>query len=195
MKKNAFTLIELLLGLVIVGVIAALTIPNVMDYLNRRILASQVKDNITEMYTLITEQLTDNKTTDLTVTAFANPASLITHFDVSPQAPASWPAYRTLEGEEASVTPGGSTVLLKNGTMLSYSYDGDNKIGTFTIDTNGIEAPNIAGRDLFQYDINLQTRKITVPDESQDTALSNCRSGTSQSCLTYLMLNDWKMDY
>ena len=51
-KKIAFTLIELLLALGIVGAIAALSAPSIMDNINRRVLTSQLK-NITNDITFL----------------------------------------------------------------------------------------------------------------------------------------------
>ena len=46
-NKKAFTLTELLLALAVVGAVAALSIPALLENINRKVLASQLKNNST----------------------------------------------------------------------------------------------------------------------------------------------------
>ena len=45
-NKKAFTLTELLLALAVVGAVAALSIPALLENINRKVLASQLKNTV-----------------------------------------------------------------------------------------------------------------------------------------------------
>ena len=57
LKKKAFTLSELLIALAIVGAIAALAIPAIIEDMNRRILANQLKNLSLIIQNLACDQL------------------------------------------------------------------------------------------------------------------------------------------
>ena len=65
---------------------------------------------------------------------------------------------------------------------------------TVIIDINGSEAPNIVGRDLFEFTIS-NTGKLPTTTSSLSTLKTNCQNGNASSCFTYVMANGWKMDY
>ena len=77
LNKKAFTLSELLIALAIVGAIAALAIPSVIEDMNRRVLANQLKNVSLSIQQLIGEQLIHNKTQNLKYTDFASPTNLL----------------------------------------------------------------------------------------------------------------------
>lgn len=72
------------------------------------------------------------------------------------------------------------------------------------IDTNGPEAPNISGRDLFRFfiynDYTIDEVNPSLADEDKTTARENfsetCLTSTNGSgCFSRIYANDWKMDY
>lgn len=72
------------------------------------------------------------------------------------------------------------------------------------IDTNGPEAPNISGRDLFRFfiynDYTIDEVNPSLADEDKATARENfsetCLTSTNGSgCFSRIYANDWKMDY
>ena len=75
--KKAFTLTELLIALAIVGALAALAIPSLVEDINRKLLISQLKNTVVMVQDFIDRQLVDNKTQSLENTAFSNATTLM----------------------------------------------------------------------------------------------------------------------
>ena len=61
-NKKAFTLTELLLALAVVGAVAALSIPALLENINRKVLASQLKNTVLTIQKLADDQLIIKKT-------------------------------------------------------------------------------------------------------------------------------------
>ncbi len=279
MKKKAFTLIELLLALGIVGAIAALTAPSIMGNINRRVLASQLKNITHDITFLIDEQLLNNNSKVIGNTDFKTPDGFFSHFEITKSCEVAegetsdcWgESYKRLSNmSEVDITlpAEGKSVKLKNGAVLSYSYGTTEfdikanpewqlkfdpsdikyrpitsfkllptyaavlKQPTYTpvtsltpeltaqpwqkfdptlvtpelkyqlawtgatviVDINGAEAPNIVGRDLFEFTIS-NTGKLPTTTSSLASLKTNCQNGNASSCFTYVMANGWKMDY
>ena len=74
-------------------------------------------------------------------------------------------------------------------------------IGSFVIvDVNGIEAPNIAGRDFFSFYLlpngkiaENNTGDITIADQCETGAANN--GGTAKGCFSRIVKDGWKMNY
>lgn len=188
-KKSlfGFTITELLIALTIIGAIAGLTIPSLMENLQKKLLITQLKSTIGAVQQLANNQLIYYKTKDLLETDFADPAKLLIekNFPIVKQcgsAKECWSEkYKKISDMAVSdrVTSEnadtGKTVILKNGSILTYtqgenlstSYpeiknsDGDKVIGMFRIDVNGADKPNIIGRDVFWF---LITKKGKIVD-------------------------------
>ena len=84
-NKQAFTLAELLIAMGIIGAIAALAVPNLYNDINNRLLISQLKNTMTMIQQLEIEQLVNNKTKDLSETAFESAGTLFSasNFDIA----------------------------------------------------------------------------------------------------------------
>ena len=67
LRKKAFTLTELLIALSIVGAIAALSIPALIEDVNRRLLVNQLKNTVVTVQQLVDQQLIENNTKNLQV--------------------------------------------------------------------------------------------------------------------------------
>lgn len=188
-KKSlfGFTLTELLIALTIIGAIAGLTIPSLMENLQKKLLITQLKSTIGAVQQLANNQLIYYKTKNLLETDFADPTKLLLekNFPIVKQcstAKECWSEkYKKISDMAVSdrVTSEnadtGKTVILKNGSILTYTQgtnltttypeinnsDGDKVIGMFRIDVNGADKPNIIGRDVFWF---LITKKGKIVD-------------------------------
>ena len=80
-KLKAFTLTELLVALGIIGAIAALSIPSLMNAINNRMMATQIKSNVTAIQQLISDQLVLHKTKTLEDTDIASATTFYSNFD------------------------------------------------------------------------------------------------------------------
>ncbi len=279
-KKIAFTLIELLLALGIVGAIAALSAPSIMDNINRRVLTSQLKNITNDITFLLDEQLLNNNTKVLANTDFSTPDRFFSHFEVGKtceitegQTSDCWAeSYKKLSNmSEVDITipAEGKSVKLENGVVINYSFgtsefelnkypdwqlkfDPEDVVykkltfrllpayaavnlqpayktpsvtlepelqaqpwqkydptlvvspdklyqlawtgGTVIVDINGTDAPNIVGRDLFEFTIS-NTGKLPSISSNLSSLKTSCRNGNASSCFNYVMANGWKMDY
>lgn len=219
-KKSlfGFTLTELLIALTIIGAIAGLTIPSLMENLQKKLLITQLKSTIGAVQQLANNQLIYYKTKNLLETDFADPTKLLQekNFPIVKQcstAAACWSEkYKKLSdmGVTTRVTEGNpKSVILKNGAILSYSNatgypvlsNEDQAIGIFYVDVNGGDKPNIIGRDVFWF---LMTKKGKIMnynqamnlDYNESSAITNCKNAnTITGCISVIMENNWTMPY
>ena len=211
-NKKAFTLTELLVALCIVGAIAALSIPSLLNNINNKMLAAQIKSFVGSIEDLAGEQLVDNKTQDLSDTDFATPSSLLSgdNFDIAKTCSSAkdcWTeTYRRLyDNAETSYSGYGTvSVVLKNGMIVSYELGGLGgtyleAFGTFYVDVNGNDGPNIIGRDYFWVGISKKGQIINwssyFTDDSMITACKKPEELEPVFCIMALMNNNWKMPY
>ncbi|MBR6721988.1 type II secretion system protein [bacterium] len=217
LNKKAFTLSELLIALAIVGAIAALSIPAVVEDMNRRILASQLKNVSLSIQQLAGEQLVKNRTKRLKYTDFATPATLLgaSNFEIADNCTTKSncvaSTYSRINGENATFPANYVTRKLKNGVTIAYNLstntsitgDPDDKpFGIFYVDLNGVDHPNILGRDLFAFRISEKGRIFdgTGNNAQNDTNLKNwcvgqASSGYYTTCYTLVERNNWKITY
>jgi len=233
-KNKAFTLTELLLALGIVGTIAALSIPTLMKNINNRIMATKLKSNIQDLQVVTAEQVTKLTNAGIPVrrtladTDFATPANLLTssNFSIDYQKCSStstvcWSEYRNLNGAEYKISENlkatGGAVKLRNGAYIYYeTTPNSDTFGHFIIDLNGFEAPNIVGRDLFEFYMTktgeLQHYSIPNPEEGEEideeqaeleamdradynSQLDHCKDGNPASCFYIVQRDNWELKY
>ena len=212
--KKGFTLSELLLSLIIVGVIAVLTIPVLLNNVSNKTFATQVKNMSAIIEQLAQDELLTNKTRDLSDTDFGDPEELLTekHFAIVKSCSSAdsltdcWKtgggdaevSYKNLNNDAYAITAG-DTVVLKNGVMLKYTLtaDSDKTIGMFVFDVNGNDKPNILGRDLFGFLITPKGQLVDASVNSNNAnKIDSCKSGDDVSwCYGALVENGWKIDY
>lgn len=206
-KKFGFTLTELLIALTIIGAVAALSIPSMMENLNKKQMVTQLKSTVSSIQTLAGNQLAIKKSRTLKDTDFADPAKLLQekNFQIAKfcdSAADCWAdKYRQIgDMDQAIAYPpnGGVNVVLKNGIVLNYSYVTDS--GRFVIDLNGKDKPNIVGRDLFDFGISDEGKIIDQYQSSgeeynQATSINDCKFGLATYCFTEVIRNNWTMTY
>jgi prepilin-type N-terminal cleavage/methylation domain-containing protein len=210
-KVKAFTLTELLIALAIIGAIAAMAIPSVVNNLQRKILSTTLKNFTTEIQQLIINEMITNKTKNLMDTDFATPETLLTsnNFEISKSCTGTGCidyTLKTLNNTTSSLSITDNGAMLKNGVVFLYKTEnntnsedaGDPVISRILVDVNGNDKPNIIGRDFFEMHIT-QSGKITNATNntsSSTTSLaSSCKDGTPSDCFMYLLKNSWNMDY
>ena len=213
--KKAFTLSEVLLALALVGIIAAMVIPGTMHHANQKMLTAQIKNTVVALQDMAQEQISASSTKMLVDTDFVSADALLTsgNFDIARKCTDTdicWAdAYKTLSSSSVSVSQAG--ILLKNGVAINYEiienpddnpYSDTNTkehyYGTFFVDVNGVDKPNLLGRDLFIFKITDKGRigGNLANENSKDDLKTACRNGSDTSaCHTYLELNGWNMDY
>lgn len=212
LRKKAFTLSELLIALAIVGAISALAIPSIVEDMNRRMLANQLKNLSLTIQNLAGEQLINNKTQTLDNTDFKSPTALLSSSnfaivdDCSDRSKCVVNNYATIDGYTRAF-PNYTTRKLKNGVTIAYTLSDialedpdDRGYGLFYVDLNGIDKPNIIGRDHFVFRISKKGRMVdgTGNNNTSDATLkSYCKDGrnTPTACYTLVERSNWKINF
>ena len=219
MKKQAFTLSEVLITMSIIGIVAALTVPNLVNNYQKEAQAIQIRKAVNEMTNAVDMLITEEGKTKFSQTsAITNKRHdngqtidgisefINKHFKVAATTGCFAGSYKSISGTSSAFSCNvNSTFLLSNGNALCITKDGS-QLHVY-IDTNGQDKPNISGRDLFAYYINSQGQIVgdngssgsstneygySTGDESGDTC-TNSTKGIG--CLNKLMGSNWKMNY
>ena len=223
-RRYAFTLTELLMALTIVGVLAVLTVPILINNFQNRLFATQIKNFSAEIEQFAQDQLITHKTRDLMDTDFGEPSKLLTdgHFSIVKICTAEdslkdcWKTeaegkdkvkYKYLYNRVAGVNSG-LTVILKNGLMFRYQINtiGGKKYARILVDVNGTDKPNICGRDLFGFYMDSKGHIVGIPigePYEYSVLLNSCKTSSNKTsiytgayyCYSALVNNNWKMDY
>lgn len=167
-SANAFTLSEVLLVLTIIGVVAALTIPTLLQ----KISDDQYKAAWKKAYSALS-QATNRLVADnngslkwICTTGYHNcfANAYQTYFNVVKTCSSATPegcwhnanSWQSLDGTLRTAVPAQPGFVLNNGTLILFAYNDTNcnsgvekKCGDFWIDVNGFKNPNTIGKDIF----------------------------------------------
>lgn len=178
-KKKGFTLAEVLITLSIIGVVSALTLPNLNSGYSKQVTATQLSkaintlENANALTLLNQPTLTGDSYYDAirnsikaTERMKANKpeAKLYKKFDGSDGGITTNPekdvVFDTKDGMTFIQTSPGTTEAGNNTITLPEMYSG--RYYTIYVDINGsAKAPNAVGKDLFQ--LNVDTQGIVIP--------------------------------
>lgn len=214
-KLKAFTLAEILITMGIVGVIAALTVPDLVSDYQNKAMAVKARKSFNEIEEALDLMLTDEgKNTLRTSSLYTRDdgvAYFATHYlkTISSANGFSTDKYYPLEERKAQEAKGddepaisatkpenfscdGSTYVLADSTAICLSLNSSITGGLkITMDTNGKEPPNTGGRDMFSFIINNNATIIKSKEQSENCHYQPFGGG----CIPRLMENNWKMDY
>ena len=203
----------MLLSLTIVGVIAVVTVPVIVGNVQKKIFATQVKNFAETVQQIAQQELIRNHTRDLSNTDFANPEKLMSekHFAVKKIcAPANaysecWKKviHKTLSKHADPITGAASTIILTNGVIMRYQLDNSlDAVGKFTFDVNGIDKPNIWGRDAFAFYVTPKGHVIDYYQYAKNNVnlarkINDCKTLAYSylRCYGALRDNNWEMKY
>lgn len=178
MKKTlAFTLAEVLITLVIIGVVAAITVPTLIANSNDQAIRSALRKNYSVLQQATERYYVDNgehlsMETNFSEDFFFKYFSLAQNCTISGcnfGEDIKYKNYAGFEMDEYSGITERSGVMLADGTFISYlyqnKYNGEDKYVAVTskergltilVDVNGAKKPNTYGKDLFKFDIILE---------------------------------------
>lgn len=219
MKKNAFTLAEVLITLAIVGVVAAVSLPTLNTNVQKQGLSSQIAKfynqytKAIEMYKVDNEldNLPDSFDADAFVRKYFKVTQKCSRQGNSGGATAECFAdkYKSLEGENSILgsdvyTMSGSSYMLADGAVMDLSYDGR----TITFDVNGKKGPNIIGYDMHKFfvyddgsiDVVTPQMRMNNPEDVKTTiaqSFESCKKGDTYDggCFGHLLRNGFRFDY
>lgn len=211
----AFTLAEVLITLGIIGVVAALTIPVLMNTYDKLQTVSKVKKAYSAMSQAIKLSEADNgpnttwdwgdTTNDNVRTSFLKyfaPYLRIAQYCESysdcgySEAAPFYEPNGTSEGTNLVYRPMRTTVLLNDGSLLLVmAFHGasvpDHNI---YIDINGPQKPNVLGKDVFLFYLYTNAFMPVAYDQGYPYVQSNCSaSGVGETCAAKLMMDGWQM--
>lgn len=220
-KLKAFTLTELLIALGIIGAIAALSIPSLMNAINNRMMVTQLKSNITAIQQLASDSLVTSSSRSLEDTDFSDPAKLLTEGNFAIQKKCPNPAadcwktraatnpvtyYSFTKTKYGIAGANYPSIILKNGAVVGYNTvdeaitgtTEDRVIGEFCFDINGSDYPNIPGRDYFCAKVTKKGRIIDLnnPNITTETKIQQCKAGAGANfCFGAIVDSGWTMPY
>ncbi len=172
-KHNAFTLAETLITLVIIGVVAALTVPNLIIKHQKEETVTRLKKNYSVLSQAINKAIAENgpisswdvpDTTNESrenyinkyLTPYLNLEKYCTAAQRSKCRPLKTGYVQSLSGQNAIWFDGPAFVLL-DGTIVAFHFDYG--FGIFA-DINGNKGPNYIGRDIFVLRLNSTKNRL-----------------------------------
>jgi len=225
MKKKAFTLAEVLITLGIIGVVAALTIPTLVQRNTNETHVQQLKKTYATLMQAAQTALEENNVTNLRETELGNPDGnqgpktfLNKYFKVAidcdnKMEPCFAQSYKNINGDVVGfpISDREGCVSLSDGTAICIleamgksMYDewaeihGWHKWIRVFIDVNGPKGPNINGRDFFYvelYDDGKVGESYVMQKYHIDYRRENCSYTSYGSCFSVIVADGWKMDY
>lgn len=211
----AFTLSEVLLTLGIIGVVAALTIPNLVENYQKNQTAIQLKkvysmfENAEKMaevdYGPSTSWDYTLSVSDFMQTYYKTYLKLLKESQTNDDNNLFGKTinYTNINGDAVSYVNFGYRAILADGTIIRVSKNGQFII--LSADINGIKGPNKLGRDVFDFELmwdgpkKLVTHVLSIINPSnRSTYLTTCKNsaytgGSPSWCAAIIQYDDWQI--
>ncbi|MBP3924898.1 type II secretion system protein [bacterium] len=188
-KRYAFTLAEVLITLGIIGIVAAMTLPTLINKINNKHLEVAFKKTYSELSQVVQKIAADNGGTlegTLEDNSHQSVQRLLMKYmkhvkicDINPSNPHNcFAKYTYRDGTPIySTEVWDGTMILPSGAILSINSVNSNcesrselkyPIGCFRlrVDTNGLKRPNVLGRDVFDFYV---TKDRLIPRGAPET--------------------------
>lgn len=231
--KKGFTLSEVLITLGIVGTIAALTIPAVVSNYKKKVYVTQLKKTYNQIYDAAHAIINDESANNYYATSAGiaqdndsencktGPCYLLNnYFNVAKKNCQAddgkeskhnicFPAdYKSLSGTNLGKTLSGYCIQTTNGVTICMAHNTGNHVTSVAVDVNGLDEPNMVGRDVFSMDIK-QDGSISdyssgsnelgsYGEDSENCGKRNADEGlysAAAGCLNKVIEDGWQMTY
>jgi len=207
--KKGFTLAEVLVTLGIIGVVAALTIPTLVQNHKKHVYVNQLKKTYSAVSQGLAKALVDNNASTLVETRLFNNGSAIPFFQQyfktalicnkgNLSACIDEHGYMSIDGNENHpILRGGYTdcAVLSDGAIVCILADFINSnIENLFIDINGKKKPNVAGRDYFALMIKNDGTIDTVID-GDGHGHYDFSNIDEYNAFSKIMYDGWQMKY
>ena len=211
--KKGFTLAEVLITLGVIGVVAALTLPNVLQNFRERTYVASLQKAYNSVSNAVVGLMAAEQVDDLGQSSLANQEGLdkflYKYLKVVKDCGTSTGdcingSYETVERTSSyspyNIAPqySGSMhcVVLDSGAGVCASpYSTYFESAIFMIDTNATKGPNINGRDFWVLIANADGRVGGSANLASYAPSPGLCSGYSYTCASYVMANGWQMKY
>lgn len=217
-KKDGFTLSEVLITLAVVGTLAVMVLPGLIKDANNKAMVTLLQSTLSNISSAIQTEVVNTRTNNLDDTdIIKNPEAFFKKYmDVkrvctnanpcmytSTNSDSKYKNYNTLNGGTISASSYNTTILLNTGVAVGVQGN------TIAIDLNGLSDPNTVGIDRWIFDIQKKTDLNANPpthagemggresykNASKATLKSNCRGGIAPACYTLLERSGFDPDY
>ena len=181
-NKNGFTLAEVLLSIVIIGVIAVLTIPSLLKNTQEKARMALLKGTVANLSNAVQAEITRHRTTEIPSTdIYKNPQTFLERFELAKSGTPFATSYSDAKETEDVLIPdnnseGQYSVLLKNGVGLGIVNDKENSTTSVVIDLTGSDKPNMVGADYYILKIEWYEDVKSWGDDT--TGIQNYNSST-----------------
>ena len=210
-KKSAFTLAEVLITLGIIGVVAAMTLPTVIQNYQKQETVTRLKSTYSVLNQVYKISIAENgepenwvPVGEISVEEYFNkyfkPYIKIlkmceTYKDCGYKTQTPW---IMLDGSQSQTAIGKYdnwvTCVLPNGTVILYmSFINENQAETThtIVDLNGAKGPNRFGRDVFRFD---RIKNIGfVPSGYNSTNIDCTKTTSGAGCAAKIMKDNWQI--
>jgi prepilin-type N-terminal cleavage/methylation domain-containing protein len=179
-KKAAFTLAEVMITLGIIGVVAAMTIPNLMNEYREQVWGTTLKKNYSTMVTMCERMLAEENVSNANETKLY--AALVAQNSTNIQTALS--QYLKLKNPAAWYSGFGYTshssyrYTAPDGAFVYITYYNSSYPFYISIDVNANEMPNTVGQDRFAYMLD---RKCNYQHAISNTFTENFRNVTNNN--------------
>ena len=219
--KNAFTLSEVLITLGIIGVVAALSLPSLINWYNKNVTLERLKKfysvikqanllvmeeaGCSEMGFSFTDYSADNSYKQF-YNYYAKYLNIAKNCRTNAKNGGCFPSqYYYLNKQEVPSTSTGAYAAfgLADGTSLRVEATGapDNQHIIFLVDINGLRNPNIVGKDIFEFKVyNDGDVKFSWQGESRTSLTGKGQYGCNKQavdpgfkCGALILYDGWNM--
>ena len=203
MRKSGFTLAEVLVTLGIIGVVAALTMPQMTARTQNMQLETATLKYYSQIQEALQRYMVQNGIDELDA-SFSGSDFVEKSFKTTLKCDRGHVCYadnyKTLTGGEYDKDS------LVNGSMPAYTLNGGAALqvrgvdAPITVDINGVKGPNMLNRDTWILYLRKDGSVVDYLQESTpaaiDTNLASCKAGSSNyGCFAHFVKNGFKFDY
>lgn len=217
-KIKAFTLAEMLIVLAIIGVVAALTIPAIISNYQKNQQVVALKKAYSQISQSIQRSMMESNVENFNEEVLlhgenANPKEFFKkYFNVTKYCDKDnhslcFPTVTSIDKSTSSdiASKFDYCAVIKDGSSICVQNVGENGSPiTFYVDTNGLEKPNVAGRDVFSFSVYHDGSVDEINPDSRDAGEGSSResrkedceaSSYASGCFSRILDDKWKMDY
>ena len=222
-KRVGFTLAEVLVTLGIIGVVAVLTVPNVISSYQKKVYVAQLQKAYNQISNAVALLMIDEEVDNLNdsslfcndndsdyndCTLNSSEQFLKKYFkiakdcgDDSENKNCVAEQYKRIDGEAAyipsSLVSQYAVSLNTGATFIVHPFDTGRPMQVF-VDINGKKKPNTYGRDAFYFGVNYRgdiAESFPMESEFNDPVRCAEQQPYSGGCFSKIIDEGWKMDY